>query len=192
MTSYFHGQKWSSMRNITLSIKPDIHYKCHTLFCISLMYCCQSLRGWPSHGNRYYMENFVNCYICVTLLTYLLTYSFCPPPSLEQSNGWCVDAVSLSRRQNYAVSYVLRCSRKLSEQLDRRDSMRSPYQTNQYCWIRTLSNTSTSITKKEKVAHTRLPSLEFRSWSRFLAVSLQVMWVINPVVGCHYFPPGLQ
>jgi len=31
-----------------------------------------------------------------------------------------------------------------------------------------------------------------RSWSRFLAVSLQVMWVINPAVGCHYFPPGLQ
>ena len=32
----------------------------------------------------------------------------------------------------------------------------------------------------------------FRSWSLFLAVSLQVTWVINPVVGCHYFPPGLQ
>jgi len=32
----------------------------------------------------------------------------------------------------------------------------------------------------------------FRSWSRFLAVSLQVMWVINPAVGCHYFPPGQQ
>ena len=37
----------------------------------------------------------------------------------------------------------------------------------------------------------RLPSVGFRSWSRFLAVSLQV-WVINPAVGCHYFPPGLQ
>ena len=24
------------------------------------------------------------------------------------------------------------------------------------------------------------------------AVSLQVTWVINPAVGCHYFPPGLQ
>jgi len=44
----------------------------------------------------------------------------------------------------------------------------------------------------KKVAHTRLPSVGFRSWSRFLAVSLQVMWVINPAVGCHYFPPGLQ
>jgi len=46
--------------------------------------------------------------------------------------------------------------------------------------------------KKVKVAHTRLPRVEFRSWSRFLAVSLQVMWVINPAVGCHYFPPSLQ
>ena len=46
--------------------------------------------------------------------------------------------------------------------------------------------------KKVKVAHTRLPSVGFRSWSRFLAVSLQVMWFINPAVGCHYFPPGLQ
>ena len=46
--------------------------------------------------------------------------------------------------------------------------------------------------KKVKAAHTRLPSVGLRSWSRFLAVSLQVTWVINPTVGCHYFPPGLQ
>jgi len=46
--------------------------------------------------------------------------------------------------------------------------------------------------KKVKVAHTRLPSAGFRSWSRFLAVSLLVMWVINSTVGCHYFSPGLQ
>jgi len=46
--------------------------------------------------------------------------------------------------------------------------------------------------KKIKVAHTRVPSVGFRSWSQFLAVSLQVTWVINPAVGCHYFPPGLQ
>ena len=26
----------------------------------------------------------------------------------------------------------------------------------------------------------------------FLAVSLQVTRVINPAVGCHYFPPGVQ
>jgi len=45
---------------------------------------------------------------------------------------------------------------------------------------------------KVKVAHTRLPSVGFRSWSRFLAVSLQMTWVINTAVGCHYFPPGLQ
>ena len=36
------------------------------------------------------------------------------------------------------------------------------------------------------------PSVGFRSWSRFLAVSLQATWVINPTVGCHYFPPGPQ
>ena len=44
----------------------------------------------------------------------------------------------------------------------------------------------------KKVAHTRLPSVGFLSWSLFLAVSLQVTWVINLAVGCHYFPPGLQ
>ena len=45
---------------------------------------------------------------------------------------------------------------------------------------------------KAKVAHTWLPSVGFRSWFQFLAVSLQVTWVINPAIGCHYFPPGLQ
>jgi len=44
----------------------------------------------------------------------------------------------------------------------------------------------------KKVVHTRLPSVGFRSWSRSLAVNLLVTWVINPAVGCHYFPPGLQ
>jgi len=46
--------------------------------------------------------------------------------------------------------------------------------------------------KKVKVAHIRLPSVGFWSRSRFLAVSLQVMRVINPAVGCHYFLPSLQ
>ena len=35
----------------------------------------------------------------------------------------------------------------------------------------------------------------FRSWSRFLAVSLQVTWVVTRAVCCHYrayFPPGPQ
>jgi len=49
-----------------------------------------------------------------------------------------------------------------------------------------------TIAKKVKLAHTRLPSIGFRSWSRFLAVSLQMTWVINPAVGCHYFQSGLQ
>jgi len=46
--------------------------------------------------------------------------------------------------------------------------------------------------KNVKVAHTWLPSVGFRSWFQFLAVSLQVTWIINPAVGCHYFPPGPQ
>jgi len=46
--------------------------------------------------------------------------------------------------------------------------------------------------KKVKVAHTRLLSVGFWSWSRFLAVSLQVTWITNPMVSCHYLPPGLQ
>ena len=46
--------------------------------------------------------------------------------------------------------------------------------------------------RKVKVAHTRLPSVGFRSWFRSFAVSQQVTWVINPAVGCHNFPPGLQ
>jgi len=48
------------------------------------------------------------------------------------------------------------------------------------------------LLKKVKVAHTRLLSIGFWSWSRFLEVSLQVTWVINLAVGCHYFLPGLQ
>jgi len=36
-----------------------------------------------------------------------------------------------------------------------------------------------TLRKKVKVAHTRLPSVGFRSWSRFLAVSLQVTWVLR-------------
>jgi len=40
----------------------------------------------------------------------------------------------------------------------------------------------------KKVAHTRLHSVGFRSWSRFLAVSLQVTWIINLTVGCKLLP----
>jgi len=45
---------------------------------------------------------------------------------------------------------------------------------------------------EKSVAHTRLPNVGFRSWSRFLAVSLQVAWVINPAVGCQFFSSGLR
>jgi len=51
---------------------------------------------------------------------------------------------------------------------------------------------SVLVKKKVKVAHTVLLSVGLRSWSRFLAMGMQVTWVINPAVGCHYFPPGLQ
>jgi len=50
--------------------------------------------------------------------------------------------------------------------------------------------TVVELWKKVKVARTRLPNVGFLSWPRFLAVSLQVTWAINPAVGCHYFLPG--
>ena len=49
-----------------------------------------------------------------------------------------------------------------------------------------------STSRCKKVADTQLPSVGFRSRSRFLAVSLHVAWVINLAVGCHYFSPGLR
>ena len=55
-----------------------------------------------------------------------------------------------------------------------------------------VKNSKLFTCKKVKVARTRLPSVGFRSWSRFLAVSPQVTWVINPAVGCRSFPPGPQ
>ena len=59
--------------------------------------------------------------------------------------------------------------------------------------IQCLRGPSSSMAEEAwKVAQTRLPSVGFQSWSRFLAVSLQVTRNINPAVGCHYFPPGLQ
>ena len=55
------------------------------------------------------------------------------------------------------------------------------------------------VAVKTMLAHTTVPPvivmcllIVHSSWSRFLAVRLQVTWVINPTVGCHYFPPGLQ
>ena len=42
------------------------------------------------------------------------------------------------------------------------------------------------------VLGTRLPSVGFWSWSWFLAVSLQMTWVINLAVGYHDFLQGLQ
>jgi len=59
-------------------------------------------------------------------------------------------------------------------------------------WSELTTNQLRTDVKGKKVAHTRLPSVGFRSWSWFLAVSLQEKWDINPAVGCNYFPPGLQ
>ena len=60
---------------------------------------------------------------------------------------------------------------------------------NNACWIHRITRL-----KKIKVAHTWSSSVGFQSWSRFLAISLQVTWVINPAVGCQccYFPSGPQ
>ena len=44
----------------------------------------------------------------------------------------------------------------------------------------TTSHPTLLSVKRVKAAHTRLPSVGFRSRSRFLAVNLQVTWVINP------------
>ena len=53
-----------------------------------------------------------------------------------------------------------------------------------------------SILFKKKVKRKGSPYLITEHRVRELipvpAVSRQVTWVINPVVGCHYFPPGLQ
>ena len=58
--------------------------------------------------------------------------------------------------------------------------------------LRISTEVKICLSKKVKVAHTRLPSARFQSRPRPLAVSLQVTWVINPAVGCYYFPPGPQ
>ena len=52
-----------------------------------------------------------------------------------------------------------------------------------YRWIKKLKGKDSPYSITERT----VPEL-----IRFLAVSLQVMWVINPAVGCRYFPPGLQ
>ena len=54
-------------------------------------------------------------------------------------------------------------------------------------WPAAVSYLNLGIMPAIKVAHTRLPSVVFRSWSRFFTVSLQVTWVINPAVGAITF-----
>jgi len=91
---------------------------------------------------------------------------------------WAFSVIS-----NNSKSMDMRFVRCVSGQTDRLIAiLRCPIGA-EYCvsWI-----------KKVKVVHTRLPSVGFRSWSRFFAVSLQLTWVINPALGCHYVPPGPQ
>jgi len=58
-----------------------------------------------------------------------------------------------------------------------------------YCRLKQLQKIVRIMVRwlKGKGSPTRLPSVGFRSWSRFLAVGLHVTWVINPAVGCYQF-----
>ena len=75
---------------------------------------------------------------------------------------------------------------------DRTSSSGHPCSSPTHETLWSLCRSTVRRTTNKKSAHTRLPSVGFRSWSRFLAVSLQVTWIINPAVCCYYFPPGLQ
>ena len=79
-------------------------------------------------------------------------------------------------------SMVLCCS--CSHTFNRRTDSTCCEQQQQFC---TVSVVVAAAVKKVKVAYIRLPSIGFWSWSRFMAVNLQVTWVINPAVGWHYF-----
>ena len=107
----------------------------------------------------------------------------------DELNGGVARADRLQRESVNAASTpaaTLRRQSPSSRVSDRRRTFRMNYAQHH-------STPHTYIKKvKVNVAHTRLPSVWFRSWSRFLAVSLQVTRVINPAVGCHYFLPGPQ
>ena len=103
--------------------------------------------------------------------------------------------LELSSHTSHACAYE---SRQL--RLTQLMPVRQPLQTNQWLLANhrqgkqhtTRDLTDAKLCHVYKGSHTRLLSVGFQNWSRFLAVSLQVTWVINPAVGCHYFPPGLQ
>ena len=60
--------------------------------------------------------------------------------------------------------------------------------------IYNVSNRETLDAEKVKILQKccSITSIGHRADFSFLAVSPQVTLVINPVVGCHYFPPGPQ
>ena len=108
------------------------------------------------------------------LQTYLFHKS-CPPTTPSLLHNWlCAVTPGLHQFLSALISSLLLCSLAHCPRLSQ---------------FLTAHN---GKYKKVNVAHTRLPSVQFRGWSRFLAVSLQVTWIINPTVGCHYFLPGLQ
>ena len=123
---------------------------------------------------------------CVCVLSAICTEL----PRLILSQSWTNEWIFCQRRHNTVKTVK---SRTVSTgQKSSKSTYNCPErQVNEETHLYTLSM-SCSNSKKVKVAHTRLPSVSFRSWSRLLAVSLQVTWIINPTVGCHYFPPGLQ
>jgi len=55
-----------------------------------------------------------------------------------------------------------------------------------------LSLQVTDLSKKVQLVPYSITSVGHGADSVFLAVSPLVTLVINPVVGCHYFPPGLR
>ena len=110
------------------------------------------------------------------------------------NGGVCVSMVHI-RLRDAAPRNTLASFPRISIQLCTCSSMsacqvRIFVHSNNFLFCRHVANEIWYV--KVKVAHTRLPGVGFRIWSRFLAVRLQVTWVTNPVVGCHYFPPGLQ
>ena len=103
-------------------------------------------------------------------------------------------SVSAITAKSSAYSENRLYTREFKLQITKSDRQHSWHQCQVTVYIHKQHELSASghlAVKKVKVAHTRLPSVGFSSWSRFSAVNLQVRWVINPAVG-HYFPPGLQ
>jgi len=134
-----------------------------------------------------------------------------PPWPASSDSQWCTGSTSCVAAagqycQCHTSQSFLSCSTlvKLSGRIppkltmwqfvvhNRQTASTRPSQHSLFAAEQFISSLGLLQVKKVNVAHTRLLTVEFRSWSYFLAVSLQVTRVINPTVGCHYFPPGPQ